>query len=87
MAGDKERTLTDAMPTELISHGYESTRAYKMKDVIITKEHCSMIDQDDYQRWPGKHKNVFFWVELKSGHAVGWNENPARGWSFPVIKL
>lgn len=36
--------------------------------------------------WPGQHKNVMNWCVLATGHAVGWNENPSRGWSFPVIK-
>ena len=36
-------------------------------------------------RWPGKHKNVMNWCVLSNGKAVGFNENPAVGWSFPVI--
>lgn len=36
--------------------------------------------------WPGKHKFVWSWYVLNNGHAVGWNENPSRGWTFPVIK-
>lgn len=37
--------------------------------------------------WPGTHKNVCWWVILEDGTAVGWNENPSRGWSFPSLKL
>lgn len=37
--------------------------------------------------WPGPHKYVHVWWLLANDHAVGWNENPALGWSFPVIKV
>ena len=80
------KTLKDVMPSELVSSEYDDTRAYGMRDVIVLKEHCSLTDQGQYQFWPGKHKNVYFWVELENGSLVGWNENPARGWSFPVMK-
>ena len=84
---EKVKTLKDVMPTCLADSGYEKTRAYKMKDVLVVKEHCSLTDQDEFQSWPGTHKNVYSWVELENGCAVGWNENPTRGWSFPVIKM
>ncbi len=35
--------------------------------------------------WPGRHKNVVKWWILEDGRGVGWNENMAVGWSFPVI--
>ncbi len=79
-------TLQKVMPTELFSSSYDTTRAYEMKDELVELEHCGLWDQDEFQPWPGKHKNVHFWVELKNGYLVGWNENPARGWSFPVMK-
>ncbi len=79
-------TLKDTMPTEFVGCEYNDTRAYRMKDVFVVKEHCGLWDQDEYEPWPGKHKNVHSWVELENGYIVGWNENPARGWSFPVMK-
>lgn len=36
-------------------------------------------------KWPGTHKNVYNWCILDSGHAIGWNESPSKGWSF-IIK-
>ncbi len=83
---EEKKTLKKVMPYEFDSCSYDDTRAYKMKDVLVGEEHCSLFDQDEYQPWPGTHKNVYFWVELENGYSVGWNENPARGWSFPVIK-
>ena len=39
------------------------------------------------EAFPGSHRNVYVWWEMVSGHAIGLNENPSRGWSFPVVKL
>ena len=82
------RTLKDAMPVGLSEVGgpYHDTRAFKMLNVKVTAEHRHPLD-DDMVGWIGTHKNVYFWVELENGYAVGWNENPARGWSFPVVKI
>lgn len=36
---------------------------------------------------PFSHKYVFVWWIVEKGnkrYAMGWNENPAIGWSFPV---
>jgi len=83
----ENKTLADAMPHEFVGCEYDDTKAYKMKDVEVVEQHCGLWDQDDYMPWPGKHKNVHFWVELENGYAVGFNENPARGWSFPVMRI
>jgi hypothetical protein len=80
----KEKTLRDVMPNELTE--WPDVRAYKMLDVKVEAEHGHPFD-DDGVPWIGTHKNVFYWVELENGYAVGWNENPARGWSFPVVKM
>lgn len=40
-----------------------------------------------YHSWPGREKNVNVWWLLRNGIAVGWNENPSRGWSFPIRRL
>lgn len=46
-----------------------------------------LLGKDNWQSWPGPSKNVMYWVELKNGYAIGMNENPSLGLSFPVIKL
>lgn len=76
-------TLKDVMPYEFVQQ-FDDTRAYKMKDVKVVKEHSSATDNI---AWPGTHKNVYYWAELANGYAVAFNENPAIGWSFPVKKL
>lgn len=81
------QTLSEAMPKEFLSGDHDKTQAFKFRDEIVIKEHSMFTDQDEFQKWPGTHKNVYFWVELENGYAVGWNENPSKGWSFPVLKF
>jgi len=59
------------------------TRAYRMRDCKVIQD--NMVESG--QPWPGKHVHVHVWWELENGYAVGWNENPSRGWSFPVVKM
>jgi hypothetical protein len=73
------------MPYEF-SQSFRDTAAFKFCDVEVVAEHGGM-DDTVRKPWPGSHRNVYFWVELANGRAVGWNENPGRGWSFPVVKL
>jgi len=77
------QTLEDCMPKEF---GYEftDTIAYKFKDVIVVREHRVWRGA---KPWIGIHKNVNYWVELQNGYAVGMNENPSHGLSFPVVKM
>ena len=70
------KTLEQFLPEEL-HYEYQDTTAFKLKDVEVIEEKAF--------GWPGKHKHVTVWYVLKNGKAVGWNENPGRGWSFPVI--
>lgn len=76
-------TLKDTMPDSF----NEDDKAWKYKDINVTKVHCSFSDGYEHVWWPGTHKNVFYWVELENGYAVGWNENPSKGYSFPIKKM
>lgn len=76
------KTLREAMPREFSGGEYAEDRAQKFADVEVVREFNATKPSE---RWPGKHKNVFSWVALANGYAVGWNENPGRGWSFPVV--
>jgi hypothetical protein len=82
----ENETLKDALPEEFMQ-SYRDTRAYAMRNIRVVAQHCSLWEQENYPRWPGTQKNVHFWVELENGYIVGWNENPSRGWSFPVMKI
>lgn len=77
------KTLKECLPYEFMGCEYdENCRARKFANVKVIQEY----DARD-NRWKGNHKNVTYWYELENGYAVGWNESPSRGWSFPVIKI
>jgi hypothetical protein len=76
-----QRRLKDWLPYEYFQEFFDCP-ATKYLGGYIVEEHDGRINP-----WPGKHKNVLNWVVLECGHAVGFNENPATGWSFPVIKI
>lgn len=70
-------TLAEAAPREFTRGEYNDTEAYQYRDVQVISEHEA--------HWPGGHRNVHVWWLLANGKRVGWNENPKRGWSFPVV--
>lgn len=74
--------LSEELPREFLSGSYDETAAYKLRDQVVVAKHDARN-----VAWPGVHKNITYWYELDNGKAVGFNENPARGWSFPVITL
>ena len=80
-----KKTLVEVMP-ELSKSDHSKIKAHKMKHIVVIAEHGDLCDENPIP-WVGKHKNVYFWVELENGYAVGLNENPSNGWSFPVIKM
>lgn len=76
------KTLRDVLPSEALS--YTDSPFFKHLDVEVTEK----IDvQDRSTLWPGPQKNVYVWWKLANGKAVAWNENPGKGWSFPIITL
>tara|TARA_R100001163_G_scaffold26401_1_gene21471 strand:+ start:3292 stop:3789 length:498 start_codon:yes stop_codon:yes gene_type:complete len=40
-----------------------------------------------YDNFPFTHKNIRRWVILEDMTAVGFNENPSIGWSYPTKKM
>lgn len=77
-----EEKLKDVMPREFMGAEYEDCEARKHADVVVVKQHQRAMFTDS---WPGKHCYVNYWAELANGKIVGFNENPAKGWSFPVM--
>jgi hypothetical protein len=60
----------------------------KWLDLQVTREFSSVFfDQDEWSKFVNlyfpNHGYVYSFITLENGWAVGWNENPARGWSFP----
>jgi hypothetical protein len=81
---DERVTLRDALPIEFMNGEFNDTPAYALRDLRVVAKYGHGAEQ---KPWPGKQKNVMNWYALENGMAVGWNENPSRGWSFPVITL
>lgn len=73
------KTLKEVMPYEF-ENEFKDVEAYKYKDNIVVKEFFGYTSRP----WVGKHKNVHYWCVLDNGKAIGWNENPSTGYSFPV---
>lgn len=81
--------LASVLPQEFFrEHAthYNMTTGYEVPSPAAMLLDVEVIAKHD-SAWPGKQRNVNVWWELADGHAVGWNENPSRGWSFPVITL
>ncbi len=76
--------LRDWLPRPFFAE-FQDSRANRYLDVDI--EHEYRVPNADWREWVGKEKNVLNWVVLSNGVAVGFNENPSRGWSFPVKKM
>jgi len=75
------RLLQDSLPQEFVKGEFHRTYAFTLRGARVLAEFYS------HERpWPGGHKNVHWWCVIEGGKAVGWNENPGRGWSFPVVK-
>lgn len=66
---------------------FKDTQAYTLKDQMVVIEFSNFDSCRPYLPWIGSHKNVHYWVVTDCRHAIGFNENPATGWSFPVVKL
>lgn len=74
-------TLREVLPREFMDGEYSHSRAFALRDVEVVKR---VDGTAPGQGWPGREVHVCVWFILADGHAVGWNENPSRGWSFPV---
>lgn len=72
---------------DLHSHEWDNCVVAKYYDVEVVQEFHSVPNNfgKPVKPWPGPSKNVYCWVVLANGKAVGWNENPSKGWSFPVV--
>jgi hypothetical protein len=94
------RTLKDELPREFFAEFMTTNAQYDpafpqgkpspaalLLDVQVVREYSRVTDEAGYKPWPGPQKDVHCWWELENGKAVGWNENPSKGWSFPVITL
>ena len=72
--------LKDVLPQEFFIEFYD-TPAAKHLDAKVVETNDSWK-----KSFPGKHKNVHVWWKLENGLCIGWNENVAVGWSFPIAR-
>ena len=76
--------LRYVLPLEAIqSPEFMDDEVQKYLDYEVLEEIRRTIDK----RFPFKHKNIHVWWILEKDIAVAWNENPSRGWTFPVAKM
>ncbi|MFQ5935578.1 MAG: hypothetical protein ACE5LB_04135 [Acidiferrobacterales bacterium] len=85
-------TLKQVLPTEFAEGRYADTPAYALRDMkviarkLATGAPCSSPSKDGlFEAWPGLHEHVRYWFILENGKAVGFDEDPDKGWSFPVV--
>lgn len=77
---EQTNRLADVLPPEFMNGAYEESPAMPYAFMpVLAKYH------KDQRPWPGTQRFVSVWFVLANGKAVGWNENPRLGWSFPVI--
>jgi len=81
-----EFMTTNAQYDPAHPNGKPSPAALLLEERVV-REYSRVTDEAGYKPWPGSQKDVHCWWELENGKAVGWNENPSKGWSFPVITL
>ena len=76
----ERKRLWEVLPTQFMRGQFEYCTAmpHAFMEVLET---CRAPERP----WPGRHRYVSVWYVLSNGKAVGFNENPVRGWSFPVI--
>lgn len=84
----QQRTLIEVF-SDLRNGEWNDMPVAKHFNVTVVREYSSVPNSFGHavRRWPGPQKNVYSWVELANGKAVGWNENPSKGWTFPVVSM
>jgi hypothetical protein len=80
------QTLKDVLPHEALGPEYEGAPFREYLDVRVIGIYGVGFAKS-HVRWPGKQVYVYNWWLLENAKAVGWNENPSRGWSFPVVNV
>ena len=77
-------TLREAAPKDFSK--FANSLAGSMGEESIVASYQT-IDRTlpNYKVFPGPYSHVLQWWELQNGYAVGYNQNPILGPSFPVV--
>lgn len=75
-------TLRDWLPSQ--AHSDEYPHLKRHLDVEVVERNGYPQEVVKCHQFP--HKHIYSWCLLANGYHVGFNENPAIGWSFPVKK-
>jgi len=78
--------LRDVLPKEFSAEIAANGAAKKMLDVEVIAKHDA-AKGELCEEWPGNHRYIYQWWELANGYAIGWNDNPGLGHSFPAVKM
>lgn len=83
-----EKKLRDVLPPEVIDWG-ESINNKSTNSKFMKYLDCKILETilEYDSRFPFIHKHIFMWWILENNIAIGWNEDPSEGWSFPVVGL
>jgi len=81
-----DKTLKDVLPHDAnFDLEGRDKRIATLLDVAVLAQFDPVVPGG---YWEGStHRNIVTWWVLADGHAVGFNENIAVGWSFPVIRI
>ena len=84
--------LKQVLPEQFLAGAYDDTPAYALRDAeVIARKLATGAPCDSaskhvlFQTWPGPHEHVSDWFILDNGKAVGVNNDPEKGYSFPVV--
>lgn len=73
--------LKDWIPADADAEG--SLWRHFDKEIVSVHDGCE--ECFPFTGYRPNYRNVNHWVILEDGSAVGWNESPRNGWSFPRV--
>lgn len=82
-----EKTLENWLPKEFFRE-FGDSGLNKLLDYKVIEEYGGYGNAN--KRHPFISKNIYTWCIISNGikkYAVGWNESPSRGYSFPYKRL
>jgi hypothetical protein len=84
---EKGIKLKDVIISCAFNGEYFDDKFNKYMENNVTHKHSRFIDKNKYKKWIGKEKYVNVWYELDNDIAIGFNENPNRGYKFIVKRI